>query len=212
MQKNITVKYVDTKGNIIPNSKDEILTGYIGDSFKSEQKSFEGDSFVNIEGQAEGTFSDQFQTIKYLYSKNSIKSKNVVVRYVDSKGNKIHDDNLIIGNIGDSYDASSTSYKIAIKGYTLDRKELPLNSKGTFANREQLVVYVYNKDNSQTTPSSSKPNNITSNQGSNSKEKVLPQTGENNKLSFILFNLGIFGLFSLSLFQIVRLRRRNQNK
>lgn len=210
--KNITVKYIDTKGNTIPGSKDEIFTGYIGDSFKSEQKSFEGYSFVNVEGQAEGIFSDQPQTIKYIYSKNPIKARNVVVRYVDSKGNKIHDDNLIFGNIGDNYDASSASYKVAIKGYTLDTKELPLNSKETFTNQEQLVLYVYNKDNPQTTPSSSKPNNITSNQGSNSKEKVLPQTGENNKLSFILFNLGIFGLFSLSLFQIVRLRRRNQNK
>ncbi|MCT3092699.1 hypothetical protein EFN92_08600 [Lactococcus lactis] len=220
--KNITVKYIDTKGNTIPGSKDEILTGYIGDSFKSEQKSFEGYSFVNVEGQAEGIFSDQPQTIKYIYSKNPIKAKNVVVRYVDSKGNKIHDDNLIVGNIGDNYDASSASYKVAINGYTLDEEKLPLNIKGTLTNLEQVVVYVYNKDNSQTTPSSSKPSNTTSNQGStsklntislnhnsNSQGKVLPQTGENNKLSNILLSIGIFSLFSLSLLQIVRLRRRN---
>ncbi|WFB97023.1 MucBP domain-containing protein [Lactococcus lactis] len=199
-----------------------MLTGYIGDSFKSEQKSFEGYSFVNVEGQAEGIFSDQPQTIKYIYSKNPIKAKNVVVRYVDSKGNKIHDDNLIVGNIGDNYDASSASYKVAINGYTLDEEKLPLNIKGTFTNREQVVVYVYNKDNSQTTPSSSKPNNTPSNQGStskintislnhnsNSQGKVLPQTGENNKLSNILLSVGIFSLFILSLLQIVRLRRRN---
>lgn len=220
--KNITVKYIDTEGNTIPGSKDEILTGYIGDSFKSEQKSFEGYSFVNVEGQEEGIFSDQPQTIKYIYSKNSIKAKNVVVRYVDSKGNKIHDDNLIVGNIGDNYDASSVSYKIAINGYTLDRENLPLNIKGIFTNQGQVVVYVYNKDNSQTPPSSSKPNNTTSNQGSisklntkpqnhnsNSQDKVLPKTGENNKLSNILLSVGIFSLSILSLLQIVRLKRRN---
>lgn len=189
--KNVTVKYVDTEGNTIPGSKDEILTGYIGDGFKSEQKSFEGYSFVNVEGQAEGIFSDQPQTIKYIYSKNQIKAQNVVIKYVDSKGNKIHDDNLIIGNIGDSYDTSSATYKIAINGYTIDKEKLPLNGKGNLTNQEQIVVYVYNKDSTQ--------------------GKVLPQTGEDNKSSNILLNIGIFALFTFLLSKIVRLRR-NQNK
>ncbi|MDG4984971.1 MucBP domain-containing protein [Lactococcus lactis] len=69
----------------------------------------------------------------------------VTINYVDEDGKKIHDSNKIVGNIGDTYDASGGSYQLKIKGYILDQSKVPGNIKGVISDGNQVVTYVYTK-------------------------------------------------------------------
>ncbi|MCT8192822.1 MucBP domain-containing protein, partial [Pseudomonas monteilii] len=82
----------------------------------------------------------------YIYTKNPIPAADVMVEYVDTEGKEIHASQTISGNVGDSYDASTEKYQLAIEGYTLDESQLPENSKGIFSETAQTVTYIYTKN------------------------------------------------------------------
>ncbi|HBI1551068.1 TPA: MucBP domain-containing protein [Enterococcus faecalis] len=65
----VTVNYVDTAGKEISDSI--ILEGKVGDKYKSEQKTIKGYTFVEVEGNATGEFTDKEQTVTYIYSKET---------------------------------------------------------------------------------------------------------------------------------------------
>lgn len=74
-----------------------------------------------------------------------VKAKDVVVKYVDQDGNEIYDEQIISGNVDDSYDASSDKYRLTIDGYSLDETKVPNNAIGIFSDVEQIVMYVYER-------------------------------------------------------------------
>lgn len=81
---------------------------------------------------------------------------SVIVKYKDQQGNKINDDLVLNGNVGDNY---STEQK-NIDGYTF--KEVQGNTIGTFTSDAKTVTYIYTKnpsvpDNSVTPASPEKP-------------------------------------------------------
>ncbi|EGO9003039.1 hypothetical protein D2A91_13815 [Enterococcus faecalis] len=111
---------------------------------------------------------------------------NVTVRYLDTKGNPISEDVILKGEVGEEY---KTEQK-AIAGYTF--KEVQGNPIGQFTKDPQTVTYIYARN--ATGPSNSeqkrddKPNYKNEkhyNRMSNSNKKLLPKTGENQKISFI---------------------------
>ncbi|MBS7576936.1 MULTISPECIES: MucBP domain-containing protein [unclassified Enterococcus] len=65
----VTVYYLDEDGNSIADKK--ILSGDIGDAFTTEKLSIEGYTFKEVQGNVTGTFTDQEQTVTYVYTKNS---------------------------------------------------------------------------------------------------------------------------------------------
>ena len=70
----VTVRYLDTLGNSIhPNI---ILKGNIGEFYISKQKEIEGYLFDSLIGKSTGSFTDQPQTISYLYTKDNIVIKD----------------------------------------------------------------------------------------------------------------------------------------
>ena len=71
---------------------------------------------------------------------------DVTVKYVDTDGNEIHASQVITGNVGDDYDATTDVYKLTISGYTLDTKQLPNNGTGVMSDQAQTVTYVYTKN------------------------------------------------------------------
>lgn len=71
---------------------------------------------------------------------------DVTVEYVDTDGNEIHAAQVISGNVGDDYDATTDVYKLTINGYTLDTKQLPNNGIGVMSDQAQTVTYVYTKN------------------------------------------------------------------
>ncbi|EJE1920920.1 MucBP domain-containing protein [Listeria monocytogenes] len=71
---------------------------------------------------------------------DAVKGGDVTSTYEDADGNKIADDVVKTGNVGDSY----TTEKKSIDGYTF--KEVQGDATGTFSDTAQTVTYVYTKD------------------------------------------------------------------
>ena len=146
----VTVEYVDTEGNEIHAS--QTISGNVGESYDASTKNYQ----LVIEGytldesqlpeNSKGMFSETAQTITYVYTKNPIPAADVTVEYVDTEGNEIHSPQTISGNVGESYDASTEQYQLKIDGYTIDKSQLPENSKGVFSETAQTVTYIYTKN------------------------------------------------------------------
>ena len=146
----VTVEYVDTEGKEIHSSR--TISGNVGDSYDASTEKYQ----LTIDGytldksqlpeNSKGTFSEKAQTVTYIYTKNPIPAADVTVEYADTEGNEIHASQTISGNVGDSYDASTEKYQLAIEGYTLDESQLPENSKGVFSEKAQTVTYIYTKN------------------------------------------------------------------
>lgn len=63
----VTIHYQDEKGKEIAPAV--TLTGNVGDTFTSKQETIKGYTFKEVKGNATGVFSDQAQTVTYLYKK-----------------------------------------------------------------------------------------------------------------------------------------------
>ena len=75
---NVTVRYINTLGETITSDgKDIILSGYIGDEFKTEQKDIPGYTFKKVEGPTTGKFTDQPQTTTYTYTSDVLRFYDV---------------------------------------------------------------------------------------------------------------------------------------
>ncbi|WP_279281933.1 MucBP domain-containing protein [Enterococcus gallinarum] len=146
----VTVKYVDTDGNEI--HQEQSLTGAVGETYDTTttdyQLAIDGYTLdtTQLPDNMTGTFSENAQTVTYVYTKDPIHAADVTVEYVDNEGNQIHESQTLKGNIGDKYDANTPDYQLAIDGYTLDSTQLPDNMTGTFSNTAQTVTYIYIKD------------------------------------------------------------------
>ena len=154
----VTVEYVDTEGNEIHAS--QTISGNVGDSYDASTEKYQLtiDGYTLDESQlpenSKGVFSETAQTVTYIYTKNPIPAADVTVEYVDTEGNEIHASQILSGNVGESYDASTEKYQVSINGYVLDRSRLPQNAKGTFGKLGATVTYVYTKEQAATVESS----------------------------------------------------------
>ncbi len=63
----VTAKYVDEDGNELADP--EIFSGLIGESYQTEAKEIEGYELVSVDGDEEGTFTTDEQTVTYTYAK-----------------------------------------------------------------------------------------------------------------------------------------------
>ncbi|MDV7680721.1 MucBP domain-containing protein [Erysipelothrix rhusiopathiae] len=139
---NVTIRFEDEAGITI--SKDSILEGNVGDSYDTTllQTDFTGYTFKSVKGTEKGIFTDQAQTITYVYSKDAIKAENVTVRFEDEAGISISKDSILEGNVGDSYD--TTLLQTDFTGYTF--KSVKGTEKGIFTDKVQTVTYIYKKN------------------------------------------------------------------
>ncbi|MCD5190943.1 MucBP domain-containing protein [Enterococcus casseliflavus] len=146
----VTVEYMDTEGNEIHAS--QTISGNVGDSYdaSTEQYQLKIDGYTLDESQlpenSKGVFSETAQTVTYIYTKNPIPAADITVEYVDTEGNEINPSQIISGNVGEPYDASTKNYQLVIEGYTLDESQLPENLKGVFSETAQTVTYIYTKN------------------------------------------------------------------
>ena len=96
----------------------------------------DGYSFYAI---SSGTYLHQFSI------NHQEAAADVTVSYIDTEGNELKPSQKISGNIGESFDATTSEYKLEIDGYIL--KEVQGNAMGTFSDTAQEVVYVYERSN-----------------------------------------------------------------
>ncbi|MDT0016516.1 MucBP domain-containing protein [Listeria swaminathanii] len=71
---------------------------------------------------------------------DSVQGANITVKYEDESGNKVAEDSILAGNIGEEYNSSAKE----ILGYTLT--EMPTNAQGEISLEEQTVRYIYSKN------------------------------------------------------------------
>ena len=71
---NVTAKYVDENGN--PIADDVIASGNVGDPYSTTQKDVAGYTFKEVQGNPTGSFTDQDQTVTYVYTKNPATDNN----------------------------------------------------------------------------------------------------------------------------------------
>ena len=146
----VTIEYVDSEGKEIHEA--QILSGNIGENYDAStakyQLTIDGYTLdtTQLPDNMTGFFSDTAQTVTYIYTKDPIPAADVTVKYVDSEGKEIHEAQILSGNIGENYDASTAKYQLTIDGYTLDTTQLPNNMTGVFSDIAQTVTYVYTKD------------------------------------------------------------------
>ncbi|ELY8226745.1 MucBP domain-containing protein [Enterococcus faecalis] len=140
-------------------------------------------------------------------------AKDVTVNYVDEDGKVIPtvSSQIISGNIGDSYDASTDKYKLTIDGYTLDESKLPTNAKGTLSEQAQTINYVYMKEKSQMNIDKSKPTNKPNSKVSvSSVHRVLPATGEDERMIMMNVILGLILLSMEIVFSVFHFKERSK--
>lgn len=134
----VTVKYInDTTGASI--SDDIVLKGEIGGSYTAQKKSIPGYTFKEVRGIETGTFTDNAQTVTYVYTKNAtpVKGGDITVHYQNEAGQNISPDVKKTGNIGDEY----ITEKKEIQGYTF--KTIQGKASGLFSDTPQTVTYIY---------------------------------------------------------------------
>ena len=207
----ITAKYIDTDGNKI--SGDIVKTGNIGETYNTEQKFIDGYTFKEVQGNTSGHFTDQSQTVTYVYTKIELPhvTGTVLVKYVDTYGNKISEEIVKSGTVGEGY---STEKKV-VKGYTF--KEIQGKATGQFKDQPQTVTYVYTKDKNDTvkpeTKSENKPDSKDKNDNQGIKSSTqhgLPSTGENERMTMMSIILGL-GLLALgAVVSIFRFKKLNK--
>ncbi|MGG5372770.1 MucBP domain-containing protein [Enterococcus sp. AZ196] len=165
-----TVTYVYKRNSAILNAHDSTI--YVGDAWKFEDN-FDGgtDPYgqpitindVQTEGSVDNTKVGKYK-ITYTYNRVPNRSwtgdhaeatatvtvidpekeaKPVTIKYLDPKGKEIHAKKVLTGKIGAAFDVSGKEYQPTIKNYTLDKKQLPKNAKGSFSDQAQTVIYVY---------------------------------------------------------------------
>ena len=207
----ITAKYIDLDGNKI--SDDVVKTGNVGETYTTEQKSIEGYIFKEVQGNTTGQFTDQAQTVTYVYTKNEIPNVTgtVLVKYVDTDGKKISEDLVKSGTVGEGY----STEKKDIKGYTF--KEIQGSATGQFKNQAQTVTYVYSKNRANTVNPEPKPENKpgskdkNNNQGiTSSDQHSLPATGENERMTMMSIILGLILTALATVVSIFRFKKVNK--
>ncbi|MBC1558500.1 MucBP domain-containing protein [Listeria booriae] len=135
----VSVQYVDESGvSIAPT---EVLTGDYGKAYTSEAQHIAGYVLLETPTNANGVFTDQAQTVTYVYHKQT--AQPVTVQYVDESGASIAPQETLTGEFGRPY----TSKAKKLTGYVLI--ETPANARGVFTNQAQTVIYVYHKQTAQ---------------------------------------------------------------
>ncbi|WP_276421580.1 bacterial Ig-like domain-containing protein [Lactococcus garvieae] len=138
-------------------------------------------------------------------------NSSVIVKYVDTDGNKISEDIVKSGAVGEGYNTGKKS----IEGYTF--KEVQGNTTGQFTNLVQTVTYVYSKNKANTVNTEPKPENKLDSKDKNnnkgttsSTQHGLPATGENGRMTMMSIILGLILLAMGAVVSIFRFKKVNK--
>lgn len=138
--KPVTVNYVDQSGQSVATST--TLTGNLGASYQAVAKSVTGYQLIATPVNAKGIFSDQAQTVNFVYKKTTTTpeiAQPVTVKYVDEQGKMIAPNETLTGKLNATYQTTAKT----IAGY--DLVKTPANATGQYSAQAQTVVYMYHK-------------------------------------------------------------------
>ena len=152
----VDVKYVDTKGNILPGGDLKTVkdNAPVGEDYTTEEKTFGGYHFVGMDktsDAANGKVTEGTKHVIYVYEKDpetptpEVKKGNVDVKYITTDGKVLEDVTKVKDNapVGEAYTTEEKSFD----GYHfvgMDKTSDSANGKVTEGDKH--VVYVYEKD------------------------------------------------------------------
>ena len=133
----VIIKYQDEEGNdLIP---ERVVEGYVSQGYETKAEEIEGYELVNVIGQEKGEMTKEDTIIIYVYK--HIEAGGVIVHYIYKEtGEKLAEDEVIEGNIGDEY---KTERKV-IENYQKAEPE-PTNKEGTMTEETIEVTYYYER-------------------------------------------------------------------
>ena len=134
--------YVDEEGNELANS--EVLSGVenAGLPYNTVAKSITHYELVSMPGNASGVFSENEQTVTYIYRRKNAGS--VKVFYIDGdSGVNLAEPKILDGNkkLGLAYTTEPENIEFH------DLISMPANKDGVFTDEEQTVTYMYGRKN-----------------------------------------------------------------
>ncbi|MBC1937900.1 leucine-rich repeat protein [Listeria grandensis] len=136
--KAVTVNYVDESGQAI--AEHSVLTGVLGDNYTATALEILGYQLKEAPSNASGTFSEEEQTVTFIYKKQvEPEAKAVTVNHVDEQGQTLAASRVLEGAYGEPYQA----HALKIAEYTI--KTVPANAVGVFTESTQTVTFVYMK-------------------------------------------------------------------
>ena len=77
------------------------IEGFVGDAYTTEQKEIPGYTYVENSGNTQGNMIQDSIEVTYYYERTT--AGGVIVHYEDEEGNKLLEDEIIGGKVGDSY-------------------------------------------------------------------------------------------------------------
>ena len=113
------------------------IEGFVGDAYTTEQKEIPEYTYVENSGNTEGNMIEGSIEVIYYYEKTT--AGGVIVHYEDEEGNKLLEDEIIGGKVGDSY----TTEQKEIEDYEYVRVEG--EPQGELTEGVIEVTYIYRK-------------------------------------------------------------------
>lgn len=163
--KPITVLYVNEKGQQI--AKNETLTGIINSSYQTTKKEIPGYDLISTSNNTKGKFSNEEQTIKYVYR---LKTAKLIIKYVDENGKEIKTQKQDILNYDSNYQVNIPD----ISGYSFKEVKDNQSLNGKIKDQDKIITLIYSLN-----PLPEKPKPII-------KPKKLPETGRKTKAEIAL--------------------------
>ncbi|MBC1458121.1 MucBP domain-containing protein [Listeria newyorkensis] len=135
----VTIHYETETGDVL--AAPTVLQGMQEFSYEATAKELEGYTLVETKGNATGVFTDQPQTVRFIYQK--VENGHVEVHYVDTEGETLRASDSYSGRVGDTYELRWP----AIAGYQI--KEA-LSPTGTYTTEPQTITVVYSQAPAET--------------------------------------------------------------
>ena len=130
----VIVKYVDKTTN--QDIERYEIEEKVGTSYNTDRKEFENYNYIESTDNTSGTVIDGIIEVIYYYEKMD---SSVLVKYEDMEGNKLAEDEVIVGKVGDKYTTTSKE----IENYML--VSTTNNTEGNMTKEQIIVVYKYKK-------------------------------------------------------------------
>lgn len=185
--KDVTVKYEDESGKSI--ADEETLQGKVGEDYNSVQKDIEGYTFKEVkDDNTSGKFTDQAQTVIYIYTKNPVNEEDLSHITVHDSDLKVGDNWSPEDNFDEATDFDGKVEKfsdIIVEGsvdtkkagtyevtYTIPKEHCSKSSsvEGVHSATAKIVV---SEEDTETDVSGSESNNSGNNTGSSDKDSSL---------------------------------------
>ena len=123
----VRVIYVDEQNHSLLSKSELVLSGFYGDDYKTERKSFNGYTLVSVAGKENGIFSEKIPTVTYKYKKDDITTNdsNTNGQNTDTSSTPSTDNQILPSNTTTDTTSSSTKVKQTKSTNNQDLKRYP---------------------------------------------------------------------------------------